>query len=237
MQNGNTFMAEIERLDAEHRDDRDGGYSLARATASFAARLEQHDVESLADVLVQLVRAKHPRLWAVALEALVQAGLESTQSKLGKLLEQTADGEVADYIVYALLRLGARGPDYCRLIAAALERGRSMAIPNLAALAAVDAPASLELAATHLVADIQAGGRSRADANVPSIVLDYIDPDQPLLSDLVGRAAAIDSVAAVLLRSSIAEYASQSFVASTLGEAKHSRLLERLGPCGARVGA
>jgi hypothetical protein len=220
-------LAELERRTG---DAGDGGYALVRAIRAYQGDLAPGAQAALRAALLQLVAARHPRLWGVALEALTQEAAPGVAAPLAALLPGAPDGE--DYrrqLLLALLRLRHREAldAATAYVAAGLRDGRLDALTVLAALARVDAGRAVDLGAAGFAAALGAAPAAAAAAPapgvegyVPAFASTFLAEDDTLLPLLVARTRARDAAAGATLGALLDAYLARPWVQADLGASR-----------------
>ena len=216
----------LEALLELHRRDQDGGDRLVRAVVHHAGGLASPERGELDRHLLALVDAEDPRVWRIALEAIVRMGTATTAGSLVSLLAHgERSAEWSDAVVLALLRLGS---------ADAVERTRAWvreelrllhpgALPMLAWLYRVDREEALAMGA-RFYADVLGGAEPVAErllgalrGQLPGQLEGLLAHSTSTALDLVDRVAALSPPAGRALAALMVGYLSETEAAARLG--------------------
>lgn len=212
------------RLQQEHEADRDGGYDLVTAVRRVQDELSPEDRAVLTEILGDLARAEQ-RLWGIALEALVQSGdREQVFALGGEIASTTHSDEWKDRVVLGLLRVGEqrlREPIVAYL-RASLNNRRSLTVPTLAALSRIDRETCLELAVGFFEdAHVK---KLNVDGYIPAFVSNFVEVDDAMIGELIGRLRARRMDAGQSLAASFDEWLSKPWTLKELGAERVGRL-------------
>lgn len=216
----------LEALLELHRRDQDGGDRLVRAVVRHARGLAPPEREELDRHLLTLVDAEDPRVWRVALEAMVRMGTATTAGSLVPLLARgERSPEWSDAVVLALLRLGSpdaveRTRDWVR---EELRQHHPGALPMLAWLYRVDHDAALGLGA-RFYAEVLGGETPVAErllgelrGQLPGQLEGLLAHSTSAVLELVDRVTALSPRAGRALAALLVGYLTETEAAARLG--------------------
>jgi len=223
----NTATDKLRELEALHRDDGDGGYSLVGAILQASLTLGADDRTLLRRELIHLVSEQDRLLWGVALEALIQGWGTEISNELHSLLGgRRQDDEWRGHVLFALLRLrympvALEGAGY---IARQLKVGNDTILPMLAALCKVDVNACLELTSAFFVNCFAKKHLAALEGYVPAFVGHFADTDVSLIGTLIRKIGEANGNAAFHVAEMLTRYFKKPFVADQLGKAAVDRI-------------
>jgi hypothetical protein len=233
MKTSEELLAEIDLLERNHQNDGDGGYSEVDDIVGLYKRLSDEERELLTEILLQFIREEHPRVWGVALLALVRQGHKGTGPMLVEMVKQK--GRSAEWYGQLVLWLAYMGyKEVADFAVSYVEDGldgpnelKPSAIPILAALCRVQLDSYLKLAPRFLVDSVNTP-LSKTERIVGSFIGNIAKEDTAILGMLLDAAARIDREAAKKLTILFKEYLDKPWVETKVGAECLMRLKQEL---------
>lgn len=226
------IIQHLRDVDVAHRDDGDGGYALVTSIKKWVKELDTKSRELLWNVLLEFVANQDRTLWGAAVEVLVQENPSHLGDRLTYLLENVNHGdEWRDQVCLALLRIKHQpaAANCAQHIKMSLDKGRRVVLPVLAALSHLDAEKCLSLASEYFGRVFTSG--LLADKHrgyIPAFIRNFLEVDENLVSQLVGRLRFIDASSASRLASMIDECLTREIFEREIGRARIDGLRNKI---------
>jgi len=213
------ILEQINHLDAQHRNDGDGGYALVDNIARFFNSLSDKGKKLLIDELVDLVDKQDANLWGTAIESIVRCQGEDIGEYLFQLTKsKKRNDEWLDQIFLALVRLGYKDSsiEIVKYIEKGLKNGRNAVIPILAALCHIHLDDYILLASRFLIESINKNPKL-VESYSSAFMRNIIEKDEKILRDLIEFIINEDKIAAKKILNIFQDYLDKPWIQNEFG--------------------
>jgi uncharacterized membrane-anchored protein YjiN (DUF445 family) len=222
------ILQKINQLEAQHGNDKDGGYALVDDIERLFNSLSDEGKQLLINELVDLIDKQDANLWGVAIESIVRFQSAGTGEYLFQLTKnKKRKNEWLDQIFLALARLGYKNPskEIVKYIEKGLKNGRNAVIPILAALCHNHLDDYIRLTSRFLIDSINKN--PKLVENFSSAFLrNIIEEDVKILRDLTEAIFYEDKTAAKMISNIFQDYLDKPWIQNEFGS-DHVNLLKR----------